>query len=73
MLAVILIKTRGRMTGIQGPGIFLFVLGSIFHSYQTAGIDHWAHIGGLVAGIIVGICYRRKLNDQIKKKEADGK
>lgn len=73
ILAVILIKTRGRMTGIQGPGIFLFVLGSIFHSYQTAGIDHWAHIGGLVAGIIVGICYRRKQNDQIKKKEADGK
>lgn len=55
LLAVILIKTRGRLEGMYGPGLFLLVVGSIFHSYQNMGVDNWAHLGGLLAGICFGI------------------
>lgn len=60
MLAVILWKTKGRINGIQGPGLVLFVIGMVFHSYQAEGIDNLAHLGGLAAGVIAGILLKRK-------------
>jgi rhomboid protease GluP len=61
-LAVILLKTKGKIEGIQGPGIYLFIIGSVFHSYQTSGVDNWAHLGGLIAGCILGIFLKRRNN-----------
>ncbi|MDO4941757.1 MAG: rhomboid family intramembrane serine protease, partial [Lachnospiraceae bacterium] len=62
ILAVLLWKTKGRLEGIQGPGLVFFVIGMIFHSYQSEGVDYWAHIGGLAMGIILGIVLKRNLN-----------
>lgn len=62
ILAVLLWKTKGRLEGIQGPGLVFFVIGMIFHSYQSEGVDNWAHIGGLIMGIILGIVLKRNLD-----------
>lgn len=60
ILAVLLVRHRGKLEGIQGPGIFILVIGSIFQSYQTIGTDNWAHLGGLAAGIVLGILLKKK-------------
>lgn len=60
ILAVLLIKKREALEGVQGPGIFILVIGSIFQSYQTIGTDNWAHLGGLVSGVILGILLKKK-------------
>jgi len=69
VLAVILWKTKGRLEGVQGPGLVLFVIGMIVHSYQAEGVDNWAHIGGLVMGIVMGVILKGKSD---KKKEEAG-
>lgn len=60
MLAVILIRTKGKLQGIEGPGLMILIAGSIFHSYQAAGVDNWSHLGGLAAGILFGLLMRKK-------------
>jgi rhomboid protease GluP len=60
LLAIILIKTKGKMEGITGPGIYLFIIGSVFHSYQISGVDNVAHLGGLITGCILGLIIKNK-------------
>lgn len=55
MLAVLLIKKRGKIEGVINPGLFIFVAGSLIHSYHVAGVDNLAHLGGLGMGIILEI------------------
>lgn len=60
ILAVLLIRTKGKLAQVQGPGLFILVVGSIFQIYQNFGTDNWAHLGGLAAGVIIGIVLKKK-------------
>lgn len=57
MMAILLLQRekRQRMGVYAYPGIFILVIGGIFHNYHEVGVDNWCHLGGLAAGFIFGV------------------
>lgn len=53
-LFAIVIKNRGRFGDITGGRAIFLVLYSVFSGFATEGVDNGAHIGGLVAGLLLG-------------------
>jgi rhomboid protease GluP len=56
----IIIVSKGRVEGISGRRMIFFALVSIYAGIRSAGIDNAAHIGGLLAGIILAVIIYRK-------------
>lgn len=58
---VILIKQRGKVENLTLPRLVFVIFLSIYHGFQSTGIDNAAHIGGLLGGIILAFfVYRKK-------------
>ena len=58
---VILIKQRGKVENLTLPRLGFVIFLSIYHGFQSTGIDNAAHIGGLLGGIILAFfVYRKK-------------
>ena len=58
---VILIKQRGKVENLILPRLVFVIFLSIYHGFQSTGIDNAAHIGGLLGGIILAFfVYRKK-------------
>ncbi len=52
LFAVVLLH-RGRYEGLTGKGVLFMVLLSLYYGISTAGVDNWAHVGGLVTGFVL--------------------
>jgi len=52
-----ILMDKGRTTGISVRQIVLFVLLSVYGGFTQNGIDNAAHIGGLVAGAVIGAVF----------------
>ena len=58
---VILIKQRVKVENLTLPRLVFVIFLSIYHGFQSTGIDNAAHIGGLLGGIILAFfVYRKK-------------
>lgn len=56
----IVLYNRGRYEGIGLTGMALMIIGSLYYGLTSAGVDNAAHIGGLVAGFLLGILFKHK-------------
>ncbi len=66
----IIIANKGRIEGISGRRIILFAVVSLYGGIRSAGIDNAAHIGGLLAGIILAMIICRKNKKPINGRRA---
>ena len=56
-----LLKQRGRVKNLTLSRLVFVIFLSIYHGFQSTGIDNAAHVGGLLGGIFLTfLVYRRK-------------
>ena len=73
---VVLIKQKGKVENLTLSRLVFVIFLSIYHGFQSTGIDNAAHVGGLLGGIFLTfLVYRRKSQKgsiTVHKKEEDG-
>ena len=63
-LAVVVIKNKGRIEGIDKKRMIFMIFLSLYLGFTSPGTDNLAHIGGLVAGaLITAVLYRSKRSE----------
>lgn len=63
-ILVVLVKNRGRVQDLTASRLVLVIVLSIYHGFQSTGIDNAAHLGGVLGGIILAaLLYRKKAAD----------
>lgn len=64
----IVIRNGGRLKGYSSQRLFLMAAFTIVNGLTTTGVDNMAHIGGLVAGFLLGmLLYRKKAEEDFGK------
>lgn len=67
-LAVIVLVNRGRVENLTARKMLLFIVLSLYGGFTSQGVDNAAHIGGLLAGGLLGLLlYRRKVPEAEKR------
>ena len=60
-LLYVVIANKGRLGRLSSRGMAFMVVLSLYFGLTSSGVDNWAHIGGLVCGIILSVLlYRPK-------------
>ena len=60
-LFYVVIANRGRLGRLSGRGMAFMVALSLYFGLTSRGVDNWAHVGGLLCGVLLAaILYRRK-------------
>lgn len=54
-LAAIFLFCKEQRQRFDGAGIFLMIVGSLYHGFQSGTTDNAAHIGGCIAGFILSM------------------
>ncbi len=70
-LFAIVIKNRGKYGDLTGGRAVFMVIYSVFSGLATDGIDNGAHIGGLVAGLLLG--FALYVTEQSREIQKEGK
>lgn len=67
-LAYIVIVNKGRLEDISTRQIIFFVVLSLYGGFTSQGVDNTAHVGGLIAGALLGILlYRRRKKKDLER------
>lgn len=56
-LLILMIKHRGRIREMTLSRLVFMIFLSIYHGFQSTGIDNAAHIGGMLGGILLGFFF----------------
>ncbi len=57
----LVIRNHGTVEGITTKGMLFMIVLSLYYGIESAGVDNWAHFGGVVTGFVFAIIlYRRK-------------
>ncbi|MDY4668808.1 MAG: rhomboid family intramembrane serine protease [Oliverpabstia sp.] len=57
---VILLLNRGRIEHMTASRLLFVIVLTIYHGFQSVGVDNAAHIGGVVGGVLLtALLYRR--------------
>lgn len=67
-VAWVIIINRGRVENLTTRKIFWFIALSIYGGFTSQGVDNAAHIGGMIAGLVLGVLLYRK-NQILRKAE----
>lgn len=59
-LLAVVIKNRGRVEQITVRRLLFMIILSLYLGYSSAGVDNFAHLGGLVAGFLMAIVIYQK-------------
>ena len=54
-LLYVAIRNRGKIGTVTGRGLVLMIILSLYYGFTSSGVDNLAHVGGLVAGFILGV------------------
>lgn len=61
-ILIVLIKHKGRIENMTAKRVLFVIVLSIYHGFQTTGVDNAAHIGGVAGGILLtSILYKKRL------------
>lgn len=61
-LLYVVIRNKGQTGTISGRGLVFMVILSLYYGFTSSGVDNLAHIGGLIAGFILGVLLYWKRN-----------
>lgn len=53
-------RNKGRLEDLSSRQLAIVILFSLYHGFTSVGIDNAAHIGGLIAGLVMGLLLYRK-------------
>lgn len=53
LLFLVLIH-RGKLEDLSGRRLLLMAVLTLFQGFTSIGVDNWAHVGGLLGGLILG-------------------
>lgn len=67
-LVYAVVVNKGHLEDLSTSQLMILILFTLYHGFTNAGIDNAAHIGGLIAGVLLGIVFYRKP----KRKGQDG-
>lgn len=56
----IVLRHQGRYETLTGRGLLFMIVITIYYGISNAGIDNWGHVGGLLAGFLLGVFFYRK-------------
>lgn len=60
-LLAIVVRNKGRVDGLRTRGVLLMIALSLFAGFRASGVNNAAHVGGLLAGFVLGfLLYRRE-------------
>ena len=63
-LLAMAIKNKGIIEGLGIRNIILMIALSLVSGFTSAGVDNTAHVGGLIAGLLIGlVLYKAKASD----------
>lgn len=54
------VRNRGQVGSISGRGLLIMMFISLYYGYSDSGVDNFAHIGGLLSGIVLALLLYRK-------------
>lgn len=61
-LALVVLVNRGRVENLTMRQMVLFIVLSLYGGFTSQGVDNIAHVGGLFAGVLLGLLlYRKKV------------
>lgn len=72
-LAVIVLVNRGRVENLTTRQMLLFIALSLYGGFTSQGVDNAAHVGGLLAGVLLGLLLYRKKNAGVHLRRKRGK
>lgn len=61
-LLYVVIRNKGQIGTISGRGLVFMVILSLYYGFTSSGVDNLAHIGGLIAGFVLGVLLYWKRN-----------
>lgn len=59
-LLYIAVRNHGRIGTVSGQGLLFMIALTLYYGFTSSGVDNFAHIGGLAAGFLLGLCLYRK-------------
>lgn len=59
-LAWAAIRNKGRFEGLTTKGLLFMIALCLYYGITTAGVDNWAHVGGMIGGFFLCILLYRK-------------
>lgn len=63
-LLYIVICNKGRYEGIGLPGMAVMIMGSLYYGFTADGVDNMAHLGGLLAGFLLGFIFYKEKKEE---------
>ncbi len=59
-LAWILVIHKGRYETLNGRGMIMMIILSLFYGASAGDVDNWGHIGGFIMGFLLSTIFYRK-------------
>lgn len=56
----IAIRNRGQVGNLSGRGLIFMAVLSLYYGFTSSGVDNYAHIGGLLSGMLIAVLLYRK-------------
>lgn len=59
------LRNHGRVGNVSGRGLVFMAVVTLYYGYANGGVDNFAHVGGLVSGIMLAFLLYRKRKKEV--------
>ncbi len=59
------LRNHGRVGNVSGRGLVFMAAVTLYYGYANGGVDNFAHVGGLVSGIMLAFLLYRKRKKEV--------